>query len=791
MPLNAWRLIGVIREKNYLHPFILWLILLLWYLLFAESFLSSPKKRLDNFITEQSFWFFNKTPEEAKKITIVAIDEDSRKHLNLKWPWKRSITAELVRNIASLSPAVIGLDIVFAGISKEAEDNALISAFKSHPNVVLAYVLNKHSQEKPFQGFIDAVSSIGFVNKPSQRGVVDKTRTFLTYKENGLFFSLEVEILFRYLGLDKSDVTVSEEGIFYKGKLMTPSPQGIMSLNYLVHPSNFKIIPASMILEHKVDASDFAGKIVLIGVTDPLIHDEYPTPLGVWPGVTIIGNSLVMLLNKRFVHGGSPGQNYLSIFILGLFIIIINCRFKFIYNSFFTFIILLMTFSLFIYLRAKGIQLSYLSIFFSGITAYIVPNLYKYLNLLYLSNRLKNLAVVDPLTGFYTPRFFLLQLNDKLKMKKEFIFVGLRLRNYKELTLRLHFNQIKSLSRLFGNRLKSRLQKKFRKAIAARISNDTIGIVIEEAGKEEVTTFFRDFIEKAEEIDWTLSEEKIKISPQACLIHRTKEKTGGSDDVIYQMERLLIGIKKKDIPAEDLEEAVGEKRGTGYKDILDFIAYDWEERNKDLEKSLSETLEANKRLDQLNKGTLIALARTIDAKSKWTAGHSERVTQLAFEIGQELGLSQDELDNLHRASLLHDIGKIGTPAELIDKADKLTDEEYQILREHPSLGERILEPLEAFAEATPMVKQHHEWFNGKGYPDGLAGEEINIGARIMAVADVYDALCSERPYRDPIDHDRVIEIIKEKSGSHFDPKVTEALFRVLKKEKKFEKTGNQ
>ena len=249
MPLNRWRLFGVIREKDYFHPFILWLILLLWYLFFASNFLSISERKLDNFITEQSFWFFNQTPKEAKEITIVAIDEASRRHLNLKWPWKRSITAKLVRNIAQFSPEVIGLDIVFSGVSQEAEDNALISAFKSYPNVVLAYVLNRHSQERPFKGFVDATSSIGFVNKPLQGGVVDKIRTFSNYDEDGPLFSLEVEILLDYLDLDKADISVESEGIFFKDELIIPSPNGIMPMNYLVHPSNFTIIPASLIFE--------------------------------------------------------------------------------------------------------------------------------------------------------------------------------------------------------------------------------------------------------------------------------------------------------------------------------------------------------------------------------------------------------------------------------------------------------------------------------------------------------------------------------------------------------------
>lgn len=184
-------------------------------------------------------------------------------------------------------------------------------------------------------------------------------------------------------------------------------------------------------------------------------------------------------------------------------------------------------------------------------------------------------------------------------------------------------------------------------------------------------------------------------------------------------------------------------------------------------------------LDRLNWGTLTALARTIDAKSPWTAGHSERVTELALKIGRGLGLSADELDILHRGGLLHDIGKIGIPAAILDKSGRLTEEEFSLMREHPRKGARILEPIPAYAEVIPIVLQHHEWYDGTGYPDGLAGEAISLGGRIFAVADVFDALTSDRPYRAGLDRTRVIEIIKEGMGRQFDPKIVQAFLEVM------------
>jgi HAMP domain-containing protein len=168
-------------------------------------------------------------------------------------------------------------------------------------------------------------------------------------------------------------------------------------------------------------------------------------------------------------------------------------------------------------------------------------------------------------------------------------------------------------------------------------------------------------------------------------------------------------------------------------------------------------------LERFNWETLETLANTVDAKSRWTKDHSKRVTEKAVKIGVALGLGEDELNDLKRAGLLHDIGKLNIRDDILDKNAELTDEEFKELRGHPREGERILRPLkifDAYASVLPMVRQHHERFDGNGYPDGLAKEDISLGARILAVADTYDALISDRPYRSGMKLERVIDINK-------------------------------
>lgn len=186
------------------------------------------------------------------------------------------------------------------------------------------------------------------------------------------------------------------------------------------------------------------------------------------------------------------------------------------------------------------------------------------------------------------------------------------------------------------------------------------------------------------------------------------------------------------------------------------------------------------RVQRASSETLEALARAVDATSNWTAGHSRRVTNLAMSLGKKLGLHARQLDRLYRAGMLHDIGKLGVSADILDKPGRLTDEEFAEIRRHPSLGASILRPLTSFQDIAPIVRHHHEKYDGSGYPDGLQGTEICLEARILALTDVFDALASERPYRPAMPLDKVTSIIEEGSGTHFDPSLVPPFLELVR-----------
>lgn len=172
---------------------------------------------------------------------------------------------------------------------------------------------------------------------------------------------------------------------------------------------------------------------------------------------------------------------------------------------------------------------------------------------------------------------------------------------------------------------------------------------------------------------------------------------------------------------------------------------------------------------------IYTLAQAIEAKDDYTKGHSERVGDYAQCIAQSIGLPDEEKEIIYRAALLHDIGKIGISDNILNKKGTLEQKEFVIIRQHPDTAVRILSNLKFVQKYIPYIKYHHEWYNGNGYPEGLSGEEIPIGAKILAVADAFDAMTSDRPYRKGMSVDAALEILDSGSGTQWDAKMVQAL----------------
>ncbi|MBI5166787.1 MAG: response regulator [candidate division NC10 bacterium] len=189
-------------------------------------------------------------------------------------------------------------------------------------------------------------------------------------------------------------------------------------------------------------------------------------------------------------------------------------------------------------------------------------------------------------------------------------------------------------------------------------------------------------------------------------------------------------------------------------------------------KHLNDQLERTERV-------ISSLALAVEARDPYTEGHCERMADFSYRLAREIGLPSEEQGVIKDAGILHDIGKIGVPDAVLLKPGSLTPEEFTIMKEHPVIGERICRPLRTARLLLPMIRHHHERMDGMGYPDGLKGEEIPIRARIITVADVYDALTTTRPYRPEIPRKRAIQMLREEAGRQLDPHLVEAFIDII------------
>ena len=191
--------------------------------------------------------------------------------------------------------------------------------------------------------------------------------------------------------------------------------------------------------------------------------------------------------------------------------------------------------------------------------------------------------------------------------------------------------------------------------------------------------------------------------------------------------------------------------------------------------------EYQKELEKAYMQTIETLRFVVETRDKETRGHSERVSALAAAIAEEMGLPDKDVERIRIAGLFHDIGKVGVPDAVLLKPGKLTKEEFEEIKQHPVDGEKILASYAPFKEMLPIVRQHHERYNGSGYPDGLIGDEISLGARITAVADCFDAMISNRVYRKGLSFEVTMEQIVEGKETQFDGQIVEVLLRLIEK----------
>lgn len=205
----------------------------------------------------------------------------------------------------------------------------------------------------------------------------------------------------------------------------------------------------------------------------------------------------------------------------------------------------------------------------------------------------------------------------------------------------------------------------------------------------------------------------------------------------------------------------------------------WKSYQAERENLVRKILGNNDEIRAAHNATIEGWAKTLELKDRETAGHSDRVVELTLRLSKAMGVTEDQLQFVRWGALLHDIGKLGIPDHILLKPGKLEPEEKEIVQQHPEQGYHLLKNIDYLQPILDIPHYHHERWDGKGYPHGLAGDQIPLTARIFSIIDVWDAMTSDRPYRPAISIEDTIAYIKEQSGKHFDPDVVDQFFKII------------
>ena len=246
-----------------------------------------------------------------------------------------------------------------------------------------------------------------------------------------------------------------------------------------------------------------------------------------------------------------------------------------------------------------------------------------------------------------------------------------------------------------------------------------------------------------------------------------------------KLEHKLLRVDRESFPAELTITVI--KNDDGELEAFIIMIRDVTDRKQIDEKlkRLAEELQsANEELERAYKTTLEGWTGVLDLRDKETEGHSRRVTEATVKLALSMGIAEEDMTNIRRGALLHDIGKIGIPDGILLKPGTLTEDEWEIMRMHPVYAHKLLSHINFLEEAAVIPHCHHERWDGTGYPRGLKGEDIPLAARIFSVVDVWEALRSDRPYRKAWPEEKVREYIRSQSGTHFDPQVVEAFLQM-------------
>jgi len=756
------------QKKDYLFLLTLGLVSLV---LFFHSGPVSVK--VDDF-TDRFFYYLNKKNFQAEEIVVVEIDDSSLGDTEDRWPFRRALYAKALENLQEERPKVIGFDVVFVGGGfSEDDDKRFLEAIRYFKEkIVLAYILGergnpiypkKEFRENSLPGFINVYTDKDKIVRKARahftRG--DFSDFSWTVKICSIVYNVLPKKIDGFILLGDKRIPVNEAGAIQARAV----ENGTINISYLLKPEDITTISFKDLVSRNFSAGFFSDKIVLIAATAAVAHDTHATPLGYMPGVFIHANVVADILKGKLLKFISWPFSFLILVLTLGFLGYLLVSFTFLRRIFLSLGVLLVLFWLNIALKFSGWQLDYGKIFIPSLIFLVAGNFYTYTNFLVGILKIKNRIIVNPLTNLYNIRYFFEKLNFEsrsIAKGKKYLVVA-KLEGFKFLSKSESFESLRDIWRDISSFLFtiSNLWTDYSQEVVVGKVGGLKDAQRLKMGLEEITT--------EREIKVTIRVGCLRITPS---LERR--------NIVPFMTKKLEGTSEEIVMFAEDDFSVSIKSRPKHSDFLSSLYVDVEEKNRELmevtEKFKIEQVKSQEAYLQLIFSLIVAL----ESKDPYTEGHTKRVCEYALMLADKLNLSEEEKDKIKKGALLHDLGKIGIPDSILHKRGSLTDEEFSRMKEHELLSEKILEPIKEFKDIIPYVVSHHENFDGGGYPYGIAGNFIPLGARIIAVADTFDALITGRDYKKAFSIKKAVEELEKMRGKKLDPSLLDKFIEVLK-----------
>lgn len=733
-------------------------------------------------INDLSSWYiysFSKSSLSRIKLIGIAVDEYSLNEMQQRWPWKRSVYAQAVKILDKEKVSAIGIDFAFVGDSEDKQEDLILEeALKgASSKIVLAYLFDAEKQAPvlPLAQLREAAYSIGMLNTPQDADQkIRRLRGYIYPKiDQAPYYSFSIALAAAFLKQEPQDLA----------KVLPLSSDHTYFINYLLRPGDTVVLSFYDLLTDieglkKHYGDDFLkGALALIYPQAEILHDAYYTPLGRMPGGLLHLNGVLDIISGRLIQ--EANALLIPLFIFSFIAVLYILRYFGLFTgALFTLGVLVIDFWCLVFSVLGGVRFGYSYLVAFTTSFFILGSLYKYLSFLTQILKIKDKATVDPLRNLFTLRYFYYRLG--LEMKK--IYLGrdlylffLQFRSFKEITADMPTQRLKEVWQRISSFLLNR-----GKFWSVYSPDEIVGCIVgQEAKMSRVASFLKNNLEGI------LQEKELKLKVRIAYA-RLKKNYSLRESLFILLSRLekqnreVIFVKDNELAGVFDSSALEKMDSDKFLDSLD---EDIETRNQQLLSLIENLNKEHAKTKEAFFQIIASLVNALEARDPYTEGHSERVCNYSLLVAERMNWPQEEKEKLKKAALLHDLGKIGIPDSILHKRGPLNEEEFDFIKKHEIIGVKILEPLKEMNEILPWILYHHERWDGKGYPHGLAGEAIPEAAQIISLADVFDALTTGRDYKNAFSFDDTIKELNKAKGAQFNPRLLDLFIGVIQSQR--------